>query len=137
MFYNNHHHHHHHHHHRRRRCNYRRNLYALYIVETRQKTMYIGITTNVADRLDKHHHGLCVKLDCNTFDFELAYQSNNFMCASCAVRVKYLVKRMSRTQKLKLINGRINIEQCVKFKCRRFPECGASSPTASTPITKV
>ncbi|QWO71639.1 GIY-YIG endonuclease [Orgyia pseudotsugata single capsid nuclopolyhedrovirus] len=93
--------------------------YALYIVETEQKTLYTGITTDVVRRFDQHCLGSGAKFLRNKHNLKLVYRSSNFMCGSCAVRVERFVKRRSKAYKLKLINRKADIKECIKFTCRR------------------
>lgn len=75
----------------------------LYILECRDGTLYTGITDDVERRLAQHNAGKGAKYTRGRGPLKLVYQEN---CGghSEASKREYAVHRMTRQEKLKLIN---------------------------------
>ena len=79
-----------------------RRVYYVYVLANRSKTLYVGVTNNLARRLDEHRAGLGSK-------FVSKYGIHRLVHVECApsprdaiAREKQL-KRWSRTKKIALI----------------------------------
>ena len=78
--------------------------WILYILECRDGTLYTGITDNLERRLAAHHAGKGAKYTRGRGPFQLRYTE---ACAdhSEALRREIQIKRLTRPQKLALINN--------------------------------
>ena len=76
--------------------------WKLYILRCGDGTLYTGITTDVARRLEEHRSGKGAKYTRGRGPLELVYQEE---CGdkSAASRREWEVKALSREEKLKLI----------------------------------
>ncbi|AAR28885.1 ORF121 [Leucania separata nucleopolyhedrovirus] len=101
-------------------------LYALYIIRTSKNTLYTGVSTNVVRRLQQHRSGRASLNGGGKGPLLLVYQSEYFMCASCAIRLEKLVKRQSRLVKEQMIAHKPSREELVSFMNRL--DRRASSP---------
>jgi len=79
------------------------NPYYLYILECADKTLYTGITTDLARRLAEHGKSkLGAKYTCARRPIKLIY-SRKIKNRSLASRKEAMIKKMSRSEKLKLV----------------------------------
>ncbi len=79
-------------------------MYYLYILECSDKTLYTGITTDLARRVGEHNLSkLGARYTRARRPVKLLY-SKKFKNRSAAGREESLVKKFSRTEKLKLVN---------------------------------
>jgi putative endonuclease len=80
------------------------NPYYLYILECADKTLYTGITTNLARRLAEHEKSrLGAKYTCARRPVKLVY-SKKSRNRSLASKEEARIKKMNRSEKLKLFN---------------------------------
>ena len=77
-------------------------VWFLYILRCKDGSLYTGITTDVAKRLEAHRSGKGAKYTRGRSPLELAYQEQ---CEdkSQALRREIKIKRLSRMEKLELI----------------------------------
>ena len=79
--------------------------YYLYIARCADKTLYTGITTDLARRLDEHNDGVAgAKYTRARRPVRLIY-SKRFKDRSKASHAEAAVKKLSRVQKLALVRG--------------------------------
>lgn len=79
-------------------------MYYLYILRCSDKSLYTGITTDIARRVGEHNSsGLGAKYTRARRPVNLVY-SKKFKTRSAAAREESKVKKFSRIQKLKLVN---------------------------------
>lgn len=81
--------------------------WATYIVECSDGSLYTGISNNVAKRIKTHNAGKGAHYTRGRAPVVLLLQIE---CAdrSSASKLEYQIKKLSRTEKLKLINERQN-----------------------------
>ena len=78
-------------------------MYYLYILECQDKTLYTGITVNLARRLREHNSSkLGAKYTRARRPVRLVY-SKKFRNRSLASKAESRVKKLSRAEKLKII----------------------------------
>jgi len=78
-------------------------MYYLYILECADKTLYTGITTDLARRMIEHgSEKLGARYTVARRPVKLAY-SQKFKNRSTASRAEALIKKLTRTEKLELI----------------------------------
>jgi putative endonuclease len=78
-------------------------MYYLYILECRDKTLYTGITMDLARRLREHNTSkLGAKYTRTRRPVKLVY-SKKFRNRSLASKAESKIKKMTRAEKLKLI----------------------------------
>ncbi|AXU41555.1 GIY-YIG nuclease-like protein [Alphabaculovirus altermyunipunctae] len=92
--------------------------YALYIIRTFRNTLYIGTSTNVVRRLQQHRSGRGYQSLRGKGPLMLVYQSEYFLCVSCARCLKKLLKRQSRLIKEQLIVHKPSRDELVAFMNR-------------------
>lgn len=73
-----------------------------YIVECADKTLYTGYTENLEKRLAKHNSGLGAKYTRGRIPVFLKY-FEEFESKSEAMRREFFIKKLSRKQKLEMI----------------------------------
>lgn len=79
-------------------------MYYLYILKCADKTLYTGITTDLKRRIIEHNDSkLGARYTSARRPVKLAY-SKRFKNRSNATKEEARIKRLSRTQKLELIN---------------------------------
>jgi putative endonuclease len=79
-------------------------MYYLYILKCSDKTLYTGITTDMARRVGEHNSGkLGAKYTNARRPVKLVY-SKKFKNRSTAAKEESRIKKLSRVQKLKLVN---------------------------------
>lgn len=74
----------------------------LYLIQTEQGTLYTGITTDVTRRLSQHLAGCGAKSLRGRGPLTIVYHSA-VGDRSSALKLEYRVKRLSRQQKLQLV----------------------------------
>ncbi len=74
----------------------------VYMVECADKTIYTGITNNIAERITKHNSGKGAKYTRNRAPVALK-ASWKHESKSEAAKAEYAYKKLSRQQKLQLI----------------------------------
>jgi putative endonuclease len=74
--------------------------WCVYIVECFDGTLYTGATNNLKKRIDKHNKGTGAKYTKTRRPVKLIRQ---FLCdnKSCALKLEYKIKQLSREEKLK------------------------------------
>jgi len=77
-------------------------MWYVYILECRDKTLYAGVTNNLAERLDKHNKGKASKYTRGRTPVILKYQEEHPDKTS-ALKREIQLKRWSRSKKLTLI----------------------------------
>jgi putative endonuclease len=78
-------------------------MYYLYILECADTTLYTGITTDLNRRIKEHNtSSLGAKYTAARRPVRLVY-SEDFVDRASASKQEYLVKNLSRSEKLKLI----------------------------------
>lgn len=79
-------------------------MYFVYILECQDKTLYIGITTDLARRVDEHNGVLSggAKYTRARRPVKIVYVEE-FTNRSDAQQREYALKKLSRTEKLQLI----------------------------------
>jgi putative endonuclease len=79
-------------------------MHYVYIVECRDRTLYTGYTNDIEKRISKHNSGKGAKYTRSRLPVTLlalwAFDSK-----ASALREEYRIKRLSREQKLKLIEA--------------------------------
>ena len=78
------------------------NGFFLYILECCDSSLYTGITNNLSSRLSKHNEGKGSKYVRSRLPFKLVYLES-FEDKSSAMKREYIIKKMKRDEKLKLI----------------------------------
>ncbi len=80
-------------------------MYCLYILQCADKTLYAGITTDVKRRVEEHNSSaLGAKYTRGRRPAKLVY-SKEFKNRSEATREESRIKKLSRSEKLALIEG--------------------------------
>ncbi|QYC92768.1 Endonuclease [Trabala vishnou gigantina nucleopolyhedrovirus] len=110
-------------------------LYSVYIVQTDQGQFYAGITTNLQKPLGQRR-GRRQRLgqrrlpiggnvfQQNKSNIESVYNSTNLMCASCALRVRRMIKRADEQIIMKLIKNKVDIiRHYARYISCRCAEC--------------
>ena len=81
-------------------------MYYLYILECADKTLYTGITTDLARRITEHNGAkLASKYTSARRPVKLVY-SRKFKNRSVASKAEARIKKMKKAQKLELIKSR-------------------------------
>lgn len=80
----------------------KKEIWFVYIISCKDKTLYTGITNNIQKRLNDHGNGNGAKYTKNRGPFTLMYTEK------CSGRIgasqrEYQIKRMTRAQKLTLL----------------------------------
>lgn len=76
-----------------------------YIVECSDESLYTGITNNLDKRIEKHNSGKGAKYTRNRLPVKLVYFIGD-MSKSDAAKLEYKIKKMSREDKIRLINSK-------------------------------
>lgn len=80
-------------------------MYYLYILQCADKTLYTGITADLARRIKEHNtSALGAKYTRPRRPVKLAY-SHKFKTRSAAARAECKMKKLSRAEKLKVIGS--------------------------------
>ena len=78
-------------------------MYYLYILECADKTLYTGITTDLARRIAEHGgNRLCAKYTSTRRPVKLVY-SQKFKNRSAASKEELRIKKLKKSEKLELI----------------------------------
>lgn len=85
-------------------------MYYVYIVKTKDNTLYTGYTNNLDRRISQHNSGKGAKYTRSRRPVKLVYYES-YETKSEAMKREVEIKKMSRTEKLKLVergeeNGR-------------------------------
>lgn len=79
-------------------------IWYVYILECNDTTLYTGITNNLENRLHQHNHGkTAAKYTRVRRPVKLVYQEEQEN-KSEALKREYTIKKLSRIEKLRLIN---------------------------------
>ena len=83
-------------------------IWFVYIIECSDKTLYTGITNNLDKRILTHNSGKGAKYTRGRTPVKLlvSFELEN---KSLAAKEEYRIKKLSRTDKIKLINEHIRI----------------------------
>jgi putative endonuclease len=79
-------------------------MWHVYILEVSDGTYYTGITNNIEKRMEDHRNGKGSKYVRSRIPFHIVYQES-VRNRSAATRRELEIKKMSRKNKEKLING--------------------------------
>jgi putative endonuclease len=83
---------------------YDNNMYYLYILKCKDNTLYTGITNNLKRRIVEHNSSkLGARYTKSRRPVKLVY-SVKFKNRSEALKEEYRIKKLSRVEKLKIIN---------------------------------
>ncbi len=80
------------------------NKWVVYIVRCTDDTLYTGITNNLDKRLQAHDDGIGAKYTKSRGPVELVYREMA-TDRSAASKREYVIKRLSRAQKMELVGG--------------------------------
>lgn len=78
----------------------------IYILKCSDNSLYTGWTNNLEHRIQDHNSGKGAKFTKGRGPVELVY-SESFKTKEEAMKREYAIKKMSRSQKLELISGKI------------------------------
>ena len=81
-------------------------MFFTYILRCRDNTLYTGYTNNLNKRVEKHNSGKGAKYTKTRVPVELVF-FKEFETKSEAMKFECFIKKLSRTEKLKLIIGRV------------------------------
>lgn len=81
-------------------------MYFVYILKCSDGTLYTGYAADLEERIKKHNCGLASKYTRTRLPVELVY-SETISDKSSALRREIAIKRLSRLEKLNLINGAV------------------------------
>ena len=79
-------------------------MYYVYLLRCGDGTLYAGFTNDLARRLAVHNAGRGAKYTKSRLPVELVYWEN-FPNKSAALKREYAIKRLSRAEKLSLIQS--------------------------------
>ncbi len=80
-------------------------IYHLYILRCADDTLYTGITTDIARRIDEHNSSkLGAKYTCARRPVVLVY-TKKFRSKSTAMKAEYKIKQLTRDEKIILIEN--------------------------------
>jgi len=81
-------------------------MWCVYILQCKDKTLYTGVTTNLKRRVEEHNNSvLGAKYTKGRRPVKLVYSIKR-KNKSRAQKEEYRIKRLSRTEKLKIIKGK-------------------------------
>lgn len=80
------------------------NKYIVYILQNPKGDLYIGQTTDIEKRLERHSQGHGARYTADHKNFKLVY-SENFPTRQAAMQRETQLKKWSRQKKLALIRG--------------------------------
>ena len=78
--------------------------YYVYILQTVDNTLYCGFTDDVEKRFEAHKNGEGAKYTRSHKPLKIVY-TQRFETKSEAMKEEYRIKKLSRQDKIKLING--------------------------------
>lgn len=81
-----------------------KNMNYVYIVKCSDNTLYTGWTNNLEKRIKAHNEGKGAKYTMGRGPIELKY-FETFETKTEALKREYAIKRLSKTEKLKLIEN--------------------------------
>ena len=84
-------------------------LWYLYIAEARTGNYYVGISTDVARRIDDHNKGHGAIMAKTQGPFKLVYTSKPLPDQSTARKLEMKIKKWPRERKTNLISGNLNL----------------------------
>ena len=79
-------------------------MWIVYIIRCQDQSLYIGITTNLKKRLEKHQSGKGAKYTRGRGPFKLVY-TESYPNRSQATKREYSLKNLSHSKKMYLINN--------------------------------
>jgi len=79
--------------------------WTVYILRCADKTLYTGITTDLKARIRRHNDGTGAKYTRSRTPVRLVWRKTE-LTESVARKDEARIKRLTRTEKVKLINGR-------------------------------
>ena len=79
-------------------------MWYVYILECRDKTLYVGVTKNLTKRLDKHNKGKASKYTRGRTPVKLKYHEEHVKKTS-ALKREHQLKRWTRSKKQALIKN--------------------------------
>ncbi|MCK8826709.1 GIY-YIG nuclease family protein [Natroniella acetigena] len=79
----------------------------VYIVQCSDDTLYTGYTTDVNRRIKEHNQGKGAKYTRGRGPVKLCY-TEDYTTRSQAQKREYIIKQLTRQQKLKLIKGELD-----------------------------
>jgi len=79
-------------------------MWYVYILECKDKTLYVGVTKNVTERLKQHNHSKASKYTRGRTPVVLKYQEE-YSNKTTAWKREHQLKRWSRQKKLALIES--------------------------------
>jgi putative endonuclease len=79
-------------------------MFFVYILRCSDGTLYTGYTTNIEDRIKIHNSGKGAKYTRGRLPVELEYYET-YESKSEALKREIQIKSLTKTKKLKLING--------------------------------
>ncbi|MFA5528973.1 MAG: GIY-YIG nuclease family protein [Peptostreptococcales bacterium] len=82
----------------------------IYIIECQDKTLYTGYTTDIEKRIEMHNKGLGAKYTRGRGPVVLKY-FEEFHSKNDALKREKAIQKLSRVQKLHLINGALGKEE--------------------------
>lgn len=82
-------------------------MFYTYILECKDKSLYCGYTTDLEARINTHNEGKGAKYTKSRLPVRLVYQES-FETKSEALKREIAIKKLTREEKLKLINGGAN-----------------------------
>ncbi|WP_085247279.1 GIY-YIG nuclease family protein [Gilliamella mensalis] len=85
-------------------------VWFLYIIRTAKQSLYTGITTDVARRLQQHKNGKGAKHLKGHKDLSIVYQINVGE-RSTALKIEYRIKQLSKQKKERLVLQQPDLEQ--------------------------
>ena len=81
-------------------------MFYVYILMCSDNTLYTGYTVDIDSRVNTHNEGLGAKYTRGRLPVSLAYQEE-YDTKSEAMKREFQIKKLSRKQKLDLINNKI------------------------------
>ena len=91
----------------------KKKIYVLYILELGNGAYYTGITTNLEKRLEAHRMGKGSKYVRAHLPIKIIY-TRNVEGRSAASKLEAAIKKLTRSEKEKLINGSKNMDLSLK-----------------------
>ena len=83
--------------------------WCVYIVRCFDDTLYTGATNNLLKRIDKHNSGKGAKYTRSRLPVILSW-SKNVDSKSEALKLEWSIKKLTRKQKMELINDSLYVE---------------------------
>ncbi len=86
----------------------------LYLIRTRQGTLYTGISTDVLRRFDDHREGKGAKYLRSRGPLTLVYQSKIGKRA-LALKTEYRIKKLQKSKKEQIVSAKPETEMLIKM----------------------